>query len=150
MTADNLSLNKVGWVNGNYIIGNGKDVDNAYNKGHSDGYNEGYAAGLSETTNAALQYTYHEHTGNENEIGGCYDYGSTRETIKITVQKEAYDPDRDQTNFWAVCSKCGDIWVGCSWDLWWTQVDHTHLVEKIHLACGKTEETIESATIVFD
>ena len=40
-TANNLSNGVTAWVNGVKITGNGTDVNNSYNSGHSAGYNEG-------------------------------------------------------------------------------------------------------------
>lgn len=65
MTADNLPVGKAGWVNGNYVIGNGTDINNAYN--------QGYQAGLNYMTqNTSISYTYHSHTGSQSSGGGCY------------------------------------------------------------------------------
>lgn len=63
--ADNLSKDKAAWVNGKYIVGNGTDVNNAYNKGYQAGLN--YAA-----SSASIQYTYHQHVGSSGAYGGCY------------------------------------------------------------------------------
>lgn len=65
MIADNLPSNVAGWVNGNYIVGNNTDINNAYNRG--------YQAGLNYMTqHASIVYTYHQHVGNSSVKGGCY------------------------------------------------------------------------------
>lgn len=77
VTWDNVSLNKVCYINGEYIKGNGNDVNNAYSKGYNDGVN--YATG-----HANITYVYHVHkNGSGNAVtaekvyttiapGGCY------------------------------------------------------------------------------
>ncbi len=64
-TADNISLNKVAWVNHEKITGNGADVNEAYRQGYLEGYE-------AVQTNAKIVYKYHSHSGNPVTGGGCY------------------------------------------------------------------------------
>lgn len=70
-SSNNLSLGMGAWINGKYIVGNGRDVNEAYAKGFSDG--------ASQNKNANIEYQYHEHTGNNTEGGGCYVWSNTAE-----------------------------------------------------------------------
>lgn len=55
---DNLTAGTAAWVNGQYVIGNGLDNENAYRRGLEDGQ-EGNGDDID------VRYTYHEHIGNE-------------------------------------------------------------------------------------
>lgn len=70
-TSNNLSLGKGAWINGEYIVGNGSDVNEAYAKGFSDG--------ASQKQDAHIEYRYHKHAGNNKEGGGCYVWKNTTE-----------------------------------------------------------------------
>ena len=62
--ADNLSVGTACWVEGEYIEGTG--ADNLYY------YNLGYTDGKSDLPNASVSYTYHKHSGDSTNGGGCY------------------------------------------------------------------------------
>ena len=110
-------------------------------------------------SNLQVSYTYHQHTDNNGNVtnsnylttsGGCYTrYADVNETIQIVVGSCAYDPDEEHWNSWGNCYKCGSVYTG-----WYSStgavVNHTHSIGKYYWRnCGKTEETIESATIIY-
>ena len=137
-TADNLSANCAAWVNGVLVKGNGKDCENSW----QNGYNEGYAQGIADSLDKVeVVYTYHEHTGDESQVGGCYGtLTGTKPVLCGCIQYVHTDSLGHSTcaNCWHNhgANKCGGI------------VSYKQY-EYIGLACGKTEETIESATIVY-
>ena len=147
-TAENIASGQTAYVNGALIIGNGKDIENAYNLGYSEG--------LAETNNSyEVVYTYHEHTGSSSGAGGCY----VEETIKCTTvsipyANQYYAPHSGDDDAWFMCRTHGVIramsgkeWVnaGRPATMSCNATDSTYV-----LGCGKTTETIESATIVFN
>ncbi|MCQ2081871.1 MAG: hypothetical protein MJZ11_09430 [Lachnospiraceae bacterium] len=75
-TEDNLPYGYAAWVNGRYVLGNGKNIDDAYQRGHSEGYSSGYSEGhgtgyldgLNEIRNAQISYVYHEHKTSDGEV----------------------------------------------------------------------------------
>ena len=81
-TSNNLSLGMGAWINGEYIEGNGSDVNEAYTKGFSDG--------ASQKQDAHIEYHYHEHTGNSTEGGGCYVWKNTDENAAYCTHLYAY------------------------------------------------------------
>lgn len=75
-TVDNISANKVAFVNGKYLVGNGNDVNSAYTQGYYDGVHYTVA-------NANIEYVYHQHVTGAGTLssgtlyaasspGGCY------------------------------------------------------------------------------
>lgn len=124
-TADHLSLEKGAWVNGQYIIGNGNDVNAAYAQGYKDGVDK-------TVENAKISYIYHKHVrgdGTESEAviygadapGGCYvgaghthnatggcpvsDYPTT--TISVPCGSFHYGGEDENGNAYYVCDACG-------------------------------------------
>lgn len=70
---DNLPVGTAAWVEGRYVVGNGKDISAAYDKGYTDGYNKGIADGVNKALDGLrTEYVYHVHEGNSSECGGCY------------------------------------------------------------------------------
>ena len=103
--ADNISSGKTAYINGKKVTGNGKDVNDAYNKGHDEGVREGKSSAL---TNVEIVYTIgHTHTGNPNEYGGCY----TAEAGSVVVGYELHDcqptDHYDVDSQYYECVKCG-------------------------------------------
>lgn len=148
-TADNISSGYAAIVPGTgWIVGNGADNDTYYSNGYTDGLSK--STSNSEYT---INYTYHTHTGNSSEVGGCYGYTAWSETISITANDCRWDPGSNgegQYNYWGYCPVCGTIYLG------WTKNDnglttqHTHMRYGIGLTCGKDETTIESVEIIFN
>lgn len=153
-TAENLSVGYAGWINGKYIEGNGHDNDYFYNLG--------YLAGKSDTPNAAIEYIYHEHTGNSTNGGGCYGKaiyhkhtgnstnggGCYGKAVTSTKTESSYwvDEHYHGNSYTGVpdkcrrCSKCGKCEKadnhesGCTWTVTYTTYS---------LNCGSTTSTIE-------
>lgn len=72
-TEDNLPLGVAAWVEGRYVVGNGKDITAAYERGYKEGYNKGFADGMNKVLEGLrVEYVYHVHQGNPSECGGCY------------------------------------------------------------------------------
>ena len=128
-TVDNLSKDKGAWVNGEYITGNGNDVNAAYLKGMADGFNNAME-------NCTISYVYHKHTS------GCYVY--------VPVHHHNSDCYYYHGQ-WFHDYDCSSEHTGCN--------GHPHsdlICEKEEsdgynkLVCRKTEGvTIESAIITF-
>lgn len=139
VTADNISAGRAAWVNGILVKGNGEDN----RKSWQNGYNEGYSKGMADSLdNANVVYTYHEHSGDSSQIGGCY--GMLTGTKEVLCGCNAYV----YTDIFGV-STCANCWHNhgaskCA------AVSSYKPYEYIGLACGKTEQTIESATIVYE
>ena len=86
--SDNLSLGKGAWVEGHYVVGNGKDVNDAYLSGVADGISQGI-----QSANIALTAHFHDEgdvtfrSDNEKsayekyqEYLGSHNYGETKST----------------------------------------------------------------------
>ncbi len=153
-TADNISNGKGAWVNGELIIGNGNDVNNAYLKGIADGFNNAM-------DNCSVSYVYHEHQGDPNAVGGCYAQVNRSCTTYMTVLNFLYTEtvwreDLGKNVFFDYynlrCPTCGYTkvdWIGGG-ELAAGQAYRPHSVTSIQPVCGKTTSTIESATITFN
>ena len=120
---DNLPRGKAAWVGGNYVVGNGADIDNSYNNGRSegystgyeDGYRQGYSEGLSQVYNAAVNYQYHSHTTSDGTVRSA-DYHSevpdgcfckpVYKTVEKTVESEGCKCTSDNVH-WTVHSEDG-------------------------------------------
>ena len=145
-TADNISEGKTAYVNGQKIIGTGVDNEAFYKKGYADG-----------ALNSAgkIVYVYHKH------VDSCYS------VCNIKHQQSGWRPLNDETND----PKDAGIYTDCrithsSCELAENNFTSTHrhfmdwpgyyptatTFNEPHnyLTCGKTEETIESASIVFE
>ena len=150
---NNLPKGTAAWVNGSLIIGNGADIADSYNRGFADGYAE-------KMDDISIEYVYHEHTGNSTDGGGCYG-----ERVAVTVIcTHAYSYDELQPDG---MHKCYGLYEGTHCNMhpdrleWYITEEAfqagvrgsgQHSIETGYyyaLNCGKTEDTIESATIVF-
>lgn len=162
-TADNLSEGMGAWINGEYITGNGNDVNMAYLKGLTEGFD-------SAMENCSISYIYHEHTGSSSSGDGCYGnpvyhshsksscpYYVTEKTGQCQCSYTAWttaDSDGFGDN---KCGNCGHEPHGGSrcTDLGkYTEITYTcgkeGTVDYYTINCGKTEGvTIESATLIF-
>lgn len=182
-TSNNLSLGMGAWINGEYIEGNGSDVNEAYAKGFSDG--------ASQAKDAHIEYYYHEHTGNDTEGGGCYVWKNIEENAVYcthTLNNTIYEFDMWESFYSGVSAtspECplkqghnnapvtitSSLGYGVRADVRGTNIiiysyvyDSTHMpvstvTHKIVttpassgyvLGCGKTEETIIGATIMWE
>lgn len=101
---NNLPYGYAAWVNGKYILGNGKDIEDSYQSGYQEGYTEGYGRGhgdgyiegLQEIHNAQISYVYHEHTTSDGTVRAA-DYqslepdGCFTHPVYKTVEYTYYD-----------------------------------------------------------
>lgn len=164
-TVDNLSKDMGAWVNGEYISGNGNDVNEAYLKGLQEGFDNALE-------HCTISYVYHEHTGSPNAAGGCYSQRRTNcgGSLRLTHISSPYpcnDPGHSEghmhRDYTTQCKNCGKTYVnygnsameygnnGENAEVGYT-LRYTFCVNNLDyivLSCGKTESTIESATIVF-
>ena len=171
-TAANLSLGTAAWVDGELIVGTGADNNSYYTQGWADGFNK-LMNGIS------INYKYHQHSDGNGNIstntviyslvnpGGCYK--ANGHTHNKTGTCSYYDnpvvycgtacgwtnhDDSGIHNTWqcsnghnrpeseSVCQQVisgGDRVYTCG-----------RLINTYILGCGKTENTIESATIIFE
>lgn len=79
---NNLPLNTAAWVNGKYVIGNGKDIETSYNNGYNDGYEKGYEDGYNKgvddtLADNAVQITRHIHVNSCMCSGNIVCYNSS-------------------------------------------------------------------------
>ena len=87
-----------------------------------------------------VQYTYHTHIGDDSVIGGCYGNCTGYKPI--------------QCNCWGWvggsygCDNCHHAY-GMHGDGYCTGIVNNEPYTYIGLVCGKTTDTIESATIVY-
>lgn len=135
--ANNLSAGTAAWVDGVLIKGNGADNATYQEQGYREGYTQGIADGLSK---ANVQYTYHTHEGNSSAVGGCY--GNCT----------GYSPEYCSCWGWVGgsygCDNCHHAF-GMHGSGYCTGIVNNKPYTYIGLVCGKTTDTIESATIVY-
>ena len=149
-TADNISEGKTAWINGELVTGNGADNDYYYQMG--------YTAGLSELENIDIVYTYHVHTGNSTNGGGCYTKDITRPENRTGTRRVKRNDcncgGTQRHDYYCVhCSALGlsscPGWPSCN-----GHDESYNYTVQVHdywdVNCGKTEETIEEAKIVFN
>ena len=115
--------------------------------GYLEGYTQGVADGLSKVN---VQYTYHVHEGDSSAVGGCY--GNKSEIrynytyCNCTEVPDVYWPSWSDN---PLCSECDHPQhkdgVKCGRQTSKTPYTYNY----IGLTCGKTEDTIESATIIY-
>ena len=161
-TADNLSLGTSAWVDGSLLIGTGADNKNYYNLG--------YTNGMAKVDNASIIYTYHSHKGTVQGGGECYTplyrvhthSGSCYSTVNSTCTCSAYAGQWINDTIFR-CRVCGHAGHGpggtcgaatTSTVLSCSKAEGTRYqsegLETYVLSCGKTESTIETATIHFN
>ena len=135
--ADNLSAGTAAWVNGVMIKGNGEDNRISWQNGYNEGYSKGVAEALG---NLDVIYSYHTHEGNTSQVGGCYGNLTGIKPVLCGCTSYVYAND----NGHPYCANCYHNHEGkCQGTVSYTQYTY------IGLNCGKTEETIESVTIVY-
>lgn len=120
------------------------DTSGVYSQGYIDGQN-------NVTANLNISYKYHEHSGNSSVVGGCY--GNVSGTRTCGGRYYVY---MNASGWIASCYSCGtngvvgqssqyaaEAWASgksCG-----AKVPYT----SIGVVCGKTTDTIESATIIY-
>ena len=138
-TPNNLPRGKAAWVMGEYIIGNGADIDNARNQG----YESGYADGLAEIYNANIVYSLgHVHTGGTLSyagVSGCYESVYEAYTYTSTFHETCTGPDGVSQ----YCGRCGASLSSSGGISWGVSGCTPHNVTGYryagHLICGMEE-----------
>lgn len=137
--ANNISAGCAAWVNGVLIKGNGEDNKVSW----QNGYNEGYAKGMADSLDKAeVIYSYHQHTGDDSQIGGCYGTLTGTKPVLCGCTQYAHTDSLGH-------STCANCWHNHGVNKCGATTSYT-TYEYIGLTCGKTEQTIESATIVYE
>lgn len=183
---NNISAGTAAWVDGQCIIGNGKDVQEAYDRGYNDGSNDGYERGKSDgytqgyeqgdhdgykrgyadgkadaaPGEAHIEYTYHIHDGVSTQAGGCYIESKSPCIGRMTATDTGtLIPEMGEANgigfyrYGRKCDVCGYTDTSISNGIPYVgQIigPCSQYKTTIVLNCGKTEETIETATIYYD
>lgn len=133
-------------------------------------FDQGYAKGYAKATDAVdIKYVYHTHTGNSSEMGGCYTIGyhthTSACTSTCTYTAKCVDASQGESGMWhneyvynhQNCGQgtvTGSDWQnhsrkGQTWTGTHTYSSCNNIINAYKLGCGKTEATIESATISF-
>ena len=160
--AGNLSAGSAGYASNSFILGDGSDNAAYMEAGYREGYTQGIADGLSKVN---VQYNYHVHEGNELMEGGCYItpvYHAHNSSCSYTT---SYPGTRKWQNFMSgstaykwTCTNCGEVGyapekgqeIPCSFCAVRNYTcGKENTIERYSLGCGKTEDTIESATIIY-
>ena len=121
------------------------------------GYTNGAADAVNKTN---IKYTYHQHSGNSTNGGGCYGKivykttqvicGSTKaRTICGSYQAPSSTTGEMTTHCYYKCPDCGTVTTQGSGACTGYITKTTSDVDHYELNCGKTTSTIESATIIF-
>ena len=155
--AENLTAGTAAWVNGKLVMGNGGDNASAYAQGFVDG--QANAIGSMKVT-----YTYHYHSGDPVNGGGCYTQ-VTDQTVcgAVVFSREYYrgkSCDKWCNSYFEieyVCSACGTVmgWKcaggGNSCGKSGGQIGGNHMVTTTSWqpACGYSQGQILTATIVY-
>ena len=157
--AGNLSAGSAGFVDKSMILGDGSDNAAYEEQGYRAGYVQGVAEGSSNNaTNATISYVYHQH------IDSCYGTCSVVTSYPDTsMGYYGKCPSATCPNSWGwhnvhsgntIIWSCGTRKSGASYvfcstcgNSWFPGVDMSHSCQTI--LCGKTEDTVESATIIF-
>lgn len=135
----NISSGYAAWVNGILLKGTGEDNRTSWNNGYNEGYTQGAADALGKVN---IQYSYHSHVGNSSSVGGCY--GNLTGTRPVYCGCDSYIYDKDE-NGHTRCANCYHNHGGNTCNAVRSYTTYTY----IGLICGKTEQTIESATIIY-
>ena len=135
----NLSAGYAAWINGVLLKGTGEDNHISWNNGYKEGYTQGVADALGK---ANIVYSYHSHVGDSSSVGGCY--GNLTGTRPVYCGCNSYIYDKDE-NGHSRCANCYHNHGGDKCDAVSSYTSYTY----VGLVCGKTEQTIESATIVY-
>lgn len=138
-TANNLSAGCSAWVNGILLKGNGADNKTSWNNGYKEGYSKGVADSLSKVN---IIYSYHKHT---DQNGSCYGTLTGMRPKPCGCDQYSYTTSLPGYEGIESCRNCKHNHPGrvCQADKGYENYTY------IGLVCGKTEQTIESATIVY-
>lgn len=129
-----------------------------YKQGKSDGYNQGYADGYAarKPDNAEIKYTYHKHTDacfGEQEVD-CYIIFSPGEVFyRWCAGCNKENPDAQTkwqryTIHHTICDVPDSAGEACT-EHSGVPASEPHKIKSTVCVCGKTEETIESVTIIY-
>lgn len=106
--------------------------NNFYSTQNKNYYNCGYIQGTAEAFNSVdIKYTYHQHQG------GCY----SQCTGRLTFVRDTKAQESEYR-----CDRCGRTYYLGGGSGKWTNTQ----CQTICTICGKTESTIESATIILN
>jgi|GEM_PF-4883246 len=149
--ANNLTKGKAAWVCGQYVVGNGADVDEAYNQG----YGKGYAEGLEKANSANVLYTLgHVHTGGTTSStarNGCYQSTYEYHTYTTTMHETCTGED-GTSQYCSVCGATLSVYGGITWGVPGCQPHQTGGYQWVgHLVCGLSEgEEVRQTTDLSD
>ena len=149
-SADDMSAGTVAYIDGKMLLGTGADNEAYYNIGYADGY-------AQKMDGLDIQIKYHEH------IDACYGerddlqcivtvtFGGTYSAHCPGCQKEHPDWETTFRSYTLHHSSCGtgDHSSGYCTQHSGPPGSYTHTYSGQGLICGKTEETVESATIIY-
>ena len=149
-TPDNLSAGQIAFVNGSMLLGTGADNEAYYNIGYADGY-------AQKMDGLDIQIKYHEHTeacyGERDDLQCIVTvtFGGTYSAHCPGCQKEHPDWETTFQSYTLHHSSCGtgDHSSGYCTQHSGPPGSYTHTYSGQGLICGKTEETVESATILY-
>lgn len=134
----NLSAGTAAWVDGILLKGSGADNAASYAQGFIDGQQ-------SVTGNLNISYTYHSHVGDNTAEGGCYGNKTGTTPVYCDCHFFFYEVREDGGQYCGNCGHGPDAHDGNGCKGIRTYQSYTY----IDLICGKTEQTIESATITY-
>lgn len=164
--AEKMSLGAAAWVDGILVIGTGADNNSYYTQGYTKGWADGYDEKLD---NIDVEYVYHVHTGSPSSGGGCYSQPINEPIVKTctvyvggcegggtsdasgehcTCEYEETHRDCGQRPYRGTRTHRNPPHYGPA-TYTHDYIDGYRFTGKYALGCGKTEQTIESATIVF-
>ena len=126
-------------------------------QGYRAGYTQGIADGLSKVN---VQYTYHVHTGNSSTGSGCYTIPITNwntENCSHPLQSMTYESNIGKwvgiyssgSSRYCPDSSIRREWTSQQYGTFGHRVNTTQYISGYNLGCGKNENTIESATIIY-
>lgn len=141
-SAANLSAGSAAWVNGVLLKGTGEDNKRSWQNGYNEGYTNGVADSLGK---AQIVYTYHQHSGNSSQVGGCYGNLTGAAPVYCGCDHYVFTDSLPGYEGHSTCANCYHNHGGDECDAVKGYEPYTY----IGLVCGKTEQTIESATIVY-
>lgn len=163
-TAEGISAGKSAWVNGELLLGTGADNQAYYNLGYVDGYAQ-KLEGLD------ISYQYHTHKDSKGNVtsanarfdtpSGCF---TTSNIVYKTESRQCNGTwvsigiNHDEIMTTIQCNGCGTvshrsgclpIGTNCGTHTGYLHYQVDTGQRYYTLGCGKTENSIESATIVY-
>lgn len=153
----NLSAGAAAFSDGHLHLGDGSDNSSYYSQGWIDGQQNA-------VQNLDISYTYHSHEGEAAAGTGCYTVpvyhtheaaclGTTTSSCGCTTDKGWHEVPNNGAPYPA-CDNCGHFYHQSSPCGYGTTVSYykcglDQAIEGYSLGCGKTEQTIETATIKY-